>query len=208
MNTHTGCQLTLMDTCSYGRMGLAAVFSGALSISSVTVTGSLQEAFSTMLCSAKHDEAMRHLVIRLPTTAQAALVLLLQLSDIIEAGAFTYQQVMVLSPFDVSVVQRMITTLGMDGIHVVDDRLSVLNLYRAILPVNGCKDEAKLHRSVLSRLTPGERKVLYYSLMNWPIHRQARSWRVSPKTIYTQRAGALRKLGVADILSLLRYLNP
>lgn len=198
--------ITLMDICNYGRTGLAAVFNDSLFIGSVTAAASLEDAFSTMPRSAKHGETIRHLVIRLPTTSREALLVLLQLESE-EDYLSIYHGVTIISSFEPPIVQRMITALGMEGAHVVDARLSVLNLYRAILPVNGHEEETRLHRPAPPRLTPSERKALYHSLMNWPIHLQARSRGVSPKTIYTQRSGALRKFGVADILSLLRYLT-
>ncbi|HID8455193.1 hypothetical protein ACTVKH_18735 [Serratia marcescens] len=131
--------------------------------------------------------------------------MLLQLG---EFPAARYSRIVVMSPAAPDVVFRVLVNVGVHcAVRIVDVRSTPSVLCEAILsPLSGEADVPPGESGVL--LSPIERRVLHRTLREVSIYTQARQAQVSAKTIYTQRAQALLKLGVPDVLTLLRQFSP
>ncbi|WP_017891215.1 hypothetical protein [Serratia sp. S4] len=148
------------------------------------------------------------LVLRLPMLAQEALSALLQLGDLPVAR---YERVVVMSNVAPDVVRRVLTLVGMNGsVRIMDARCTLATLNRTVISTMGEIDgsDEVFYCEPSNLLSQQERYVLGKTLREISIYTQARQAHVSAKTIYSQRARALLKLGVPDILSLLRQFVP
>ncbi|MCW7649159.1 LuxR C-terminal-related transcriptional regulator [Serratia bockelmannii] len=199
----------VVDVCDYGRQGLVCM------LKETTHIEGKKEVFACLELDivlslrrpAGNSNVMQCLVVRLPTIAREALVMLLQLSELVQSAAIRGLRVVVLSPFSKMLTQRLMGVMGMDELATVDARLPTSLLCREIGMAIKQEPQVQEGWRVFSVLSPRERKALFLSLQNRDVHQQARSRHISPKTVYAQRRGALRRLGVSSILSLLRLLN-
>ncbi len=199
--------VTLVDACSYGRIGLYSAFRHSLLADEVIAFSDLRTAFLSTPRQTTTGTVERFLVVRMASTPRESLVLLLQLCELFQSAVAHYHQIVVLSSFDVEKVQRMITVMGGRGILVARARLAMSSLCSTVFSLVGKKGPTFGNRPESPLLTPCEHNALYQCLNDRPVYLQAHSRHVSPKTIYAQRSGALRKFGVADVLSLLRHLT-
>ncbi|CAI2044302.1 Uncharacterised protein [Serratia marcescens] len=201
--------LVVVDTCDYGRQGLVCALKETIYIEgkkAVFACPALDIALS-LRRPARNSKVRQCLVVRLPPAAREALVMLLQLSELVQGAAMGGFRIVVLSPFGKMLTQRLMEVMGMDELATVDARLPTSLLCREIGMAVKREIQAQEGWHVFSVLSPSERKALSLSLQNRDVHQQARSRHISPKTVYAQRRGALRRLGVPSILSLLRLLN-
>lgn len=199
--------VTLVDACSYGRIGLDSAFRQSPLTEEIIAFSALNTAFLSTPHQAISGTVERYLVVRIPSTPRESLVLLLQLCEIVQLSTANYHQIVVLSSFDVERVHRMITVMGGRSILVTDSRLSMSSLCSTVFSLAEKKVPSFVSQPESPLLTYYEHKALYQCLKDRPIYLQARCRHVSPKTIYTQRSAALRKFGVTNILSLLRTLS-
>ena len=205
----SGWFVVCVDACSYGRMGLYSALrplSFMAGRKCVVSVSSLDEAVHETRPYAFNGRVVRCLVVRLPSLAREALLMLLQLSELIQHAAVGYHQVVVLSPFETAGVQRLVTVMGLANARVVDARLPAPALCNAVLfaPEKWMSEGWFLSQV----LTAYERRALYQTLQFRSAPQQARVRQVSVKTIYSQRLRALMKLGVKDVRSLLNLLGP
>lgn len=216
-------QLTVVDTCSYGRLGLTVAleqYASLLGGDNIIAVDSLEDSFPLISPAleagkSKKIQLLRCLVVRLPTVPQAALAFLLQLGELPVAH---YSRVVVLSHVDPDVVRRVLLCVGVgDGVRIVDARQEPSILCQAIvLPgagdIRGSLSEKGgseiLPCEVTHELTRRERQVLRQTLQGTPIHVQARTGHLSAKTIYSHRSNALLKLKAHNVLALLRRFLP
>ncbi|WP_447878771.1 helix-turn-helix transcriptional regulator [Serratia fonticola] len=198
-----GWQVTVVDACCYGRKGMKAALQRHPCVVRVVTTEMLTGALSMQaVCSPSA------LVLRLPMLAQEALSALLQLGDIPVAR---YARVVVMSNVAPDVVHRVLTPIGVNSsVWIVDARCTLSTLCRAVISTMGEIDgsDEVLYCEPYNLLSQRERYVLGKTLREISIYTQARQAHVSAKTIYTQRARALLKLGAPDILGLLRQFVP
>lgn len=154
------------------------------------------------------------LVIRLPSVPQQALSMLLQLGDFARHLATTVR-VTVLSPYAFDGVFRVLERLRIaHPIQIVAARLSVGALCDALMPPR-VLDVRSLDRWLgQSAITPAsalltqlELWALQQSVLAVPMYKQSRRRAVVPKTLYGQRASALRKLGAPHLNALLRWFS-
>jgi hypothetical protein len=143
------------------------------------------------------------LVLRLPADPVKALLLTLQLPEAPWCGLGCLSLI-VLSPFRPGYLLRVMACLTLPcTVYVLDARLPAETLCNAVLM---CRKSAGagigLRTAVLSALSAHERHALYESLLTVTVHSQAKRRAVSVKTVYSQRARALKKLGVSDLSGL------
>ncbi|CAI1948431.1 helix-turn-helix transcriptional regulator [Serratia fonticola] len=204
-----GWFVVCVDACSYGRMGLHSALKHLPFIAGrkrVVGVSSLDEALQTTLPYVLDSQVVRCLVVRLPSLTREALIVLLQLSEMMQYAVGRYHQVVVLSPFDITGVQPLLTVMGMANVRIVDARLSLSALCSAVF--SGTEAWMAEGWLLSHELTDHERSVLRKTLQFRSIPQQARTRQVSVKTVYSQRLSALMKLGVQDIRSLLNLLTP
>lgn len=202
-------QVTVVDACCYGRKGMKAALQRHPCVARVVTTEMLTGVLSMLtVCSPPAVSLPSTLVLRLPMLAQEALFALLQLGDLPVAR---YARVVVMSNVAPDAVRRVLTAVGVNGsVRIVDARCTLPTLCRTVISTMGeigSSDEV-LYCEPYNLLSQRERYVLGKTLREMSIYTQARQAHVSAKTIYTQRACALLKLGVPDILSLLRQFVP
>lgn len=222
-------RVVVIDGCSYGRLGLVSAlrtfpFADG---TPVDITGYASPA---SLVQATRDMA-RHcrvgqpgppvrgavMVVRLPAAPQAALDLLLQLGAV-PVRQLPVSRLVLLSPYPGDVVLTVLVGTGCPWpVQVVASDLSLANLRGVLHPVvhrgrrrarsAGAPGSWPLCASsvpLLPRLSERERLVLWYSVQAVPVYTQARRRSLSHKTLYSQRAQALHKLGVTSVGALLR----
>ncbi|MEE4408220.1 MULTISPECIES: hypothetical protein [unclassified Serratia (in: enterobacteria)] len=208
-------QVTLVDGCCYGRIGLKAALQQYFSSSgnwNVMAVDSLSRLLSSispyMMTSPRErgESAQDLLVVRLPIVPQAALVLLLQLGEVSVAS---YPRILVLSHIEPEVVRRILRSVGpSSAVRVVDARLAPSKLCRLIMSsTEEWFNEISPYKPARV-FTRGERRALAQTLREISVHTQAHAHRVSTKTIYTHRSGALFKLEAKNVLALLRWFAP
>ncbi|HHQ6627919.1 TPA: helix-turn-helix transcriptional regulator [Serratia fonticola] len=199
----------VVDVCDYGRQGLVFALKETMHVEGkkeVFAFPSLDIALS-LRWPVRSNRIMQCLVVRLPPVDQEALLMLLQLSELVQRTVVEGFQIVVISPFDQVLTRRLMEVMGGGEFTVIDARLPISLLCREIFVEMMRESLIQDGLRVSSILSPNERKALFLSLQNRNVHQQARSRRISPKTIYTQRRSALRRLGVPNILSLLRLFN-
>lgn len=208
-NEQVRWSFVVVDTCDYGRQGLVYALKETTHIEGKKEVFTCPALDFALLLRwpARNSKVTQCLVVRLSPAAREALVMLLQLSELVQNAAMGGFRIVVLSPFGKMLTQRLMEVMGMDELTTVDARLPTSLLCREI--GMGVKREPQVQEGglVFSVLSPSERKALLLSLQNRNVHQQARSRSISPKTVYAQRRGALRRLEVPSILSLLRLLN-
>ncbi|MDS7872717.1 hypothetical protein AB4O99_25000 [Klebsiella pasteurii] len=205
-------QVTIVDTCNFGREGLRiAIHQHFLSSGYVEVTVATTLALprlAIMMGEKNSSTGQRCLVLRLPVSSSEALHLLLELG-MLPVGY--YARVVVMSDFSSTILLRVLISTGMTGqICLIGDHLPISRLCRTIVPVEweskavmGGQNEVLVHQPH-RQFTPAERRVLIQRLQGVPVREQARQADTRIKTIYTQRANGLDKLLVRDIQTLLR----
>jgi DNA-binding CsgD family transcriptional regulator len=205
-------QVTLVDGCCYGRIGLQAALQQHFSSSgnwSVMAIDSLERLFSDipsyrMKGHPKRGESAQDLlVVRLPLVPQAALALLLQLEEVSVAS---YPRIVVLSHIEPDVVRRILYSVRPgSAVRIMDARLAASELCQLIMSsTEKSFNEISPYKPALV-FNRGERRALAQTLREISVHEQAHVRRVSTKTIYTHRSGALFKLGAKNVLALLRW---
>ncbi|MEX3136942.1 hypothetical protein [Serratia ureilytica] len=201
----THCDVTVVDACCYGRAGIKAVLQKYSSVTRVTTTEALDGPLSLFEAHSLTASPLSCLVLRLPQQAPVALSMLLQLGDL---PAARYSRIVVMSPVAPDVVFRVLANIGINcAVRIVDVRSPPSVLCEAVLsPLNGAGEMPPGESG--TPLSPIERRVLRKTLHEMSIYTQARQAQVSAKTIYTQRAQALLKLGAPDVLTLLRQFLP
>lgn len=211
VSSRAGCerrwQITVVDACNYGRLGLATALHAPEEGRHVVAVDSLAA------CPPPEVSVSSCLVLRLPMTAQSALLALLQLG---ESPFVLYSRVVVVTDVAPGAVCRVLISVGLSGRMTYVDghqRLSdvcqalVSPLRRGLRPLAHIRSVAQ-PRGLYTLLSAKERRALERTIREVSVYTQARQFQVSAKTIYTQRAGALRKLGVPDVLALLRQFEP
>ena len=202
-----GWQVTLVDSCCYGREGLRAALEQYSPSSGDGVTLTLPHLV-IMPGEEGATKAQRCLTIRLPPVAREALHLLLQLA-LLPTGY--YARVVVISAIEPTVVRRVLFSVGLRcQVCFADDRLAPEALCRIVTLRQENEDypEEALPSKPRYRLTPAEYRVLTWTLLGLSVREQAYQSCTMVKTIYTQRTAALRKLKVRDIRMLLRQFSP
>ncbi len=208
-------QVTLVDGCCYGRIGLLAALqqyfssSGNWSVMAVDSLARLLSSISPYIMTSyrKREESARDLlVVRLPMAPQAALAVLLQLREVTVAS---YPRIVVLSHIEPEIVRRILSSVGpSSAVRVVDARLAPSKLCQLIMSSTVERfNEISPGKPTLV-FTRGERRALAQTLCEISVQVQAHVHRVSTKTIYTHRSGALFKLGARNVLALLRWFVP
>ncbi|MEB7884028.1 hypothetical protein [Serratia fonticola] len=209
-------KVAVVDGCNYGRAGLVAALQDApqwngqrLRPTGVSDLGRL----SMLHAAGSPDDVSRFdcLVVRLPAEPRAALSTLIQLGAPGMRLALTVRLV-VLSALTPELVLGVLSRVGIRlWVRVVDDRQSLPVLCRAVCPTGELADSGVMAWSGqlladndLPQLSGKERGVLWQSLQMVTVHALARRQALSSKTLYTQRQGALHKLGAAHLKELLR----
>lgn len=201
----------VVDPCNFGRMGLMSALQQAPWPPHVAGFASLKEALTIKHVVGEGISNWDDLVVRLPPSPKEGLSLLLQLGEL----AFSLTPglcLFVLSPLPAASVSRVLKSAGASSsTWVLDARLSVAALQHALCPTMALPDlwgnsigvEEVSAPSPRDRLTRRERQTLWQSLQEIPIHLQARQRVMSQKTLYSQRARALSKLGASHLHGLL-----
>ncbi|MEL5428871.1 hypothetical protein [Serratia nevei] len=121
-------------------------------------------------------------------------------------------RLVVVSPFSPLATGQLLARLGVASCtQVVGARSSMPCLQRALRAPPGRGNEcggmtvspALASSTGPARLSERERLTLLHSLLEMPVHAQARRCGLSIKTVYAQRASALHKLGVPNLHALL-----
>lgn len=210
-------RVSIIDPCPYGRDGWHAVFQLTKATdkpSDVFIAESILDLFENKkLLNYIHTwhSSSHYLILRLPSHAQQAVLMLLQLSAFTSSLSH-YQCLIVITPFPQNIIRHVLSCFGIqNAVHIVTNQYSLPDFCHYVLSLSQQKKHSHFHtKSALSEtaddriLTPTERKVLHQALLELPLHWQVRMNNSLAKTIYSQRRHALIKLGVRDILSLLR----
>ncbi|WP_440799893.1 hypothetical protein [Serratia marcescens] len=204
-----GRDVLVVDACTYGRAGLTAALQQRLAQRGLKGEVQSCDVLPGLGFGRRPSVVWQALVLRLSPRPRNALIQLLQLRHIL-AG---YDHLVVLSCIDERVVRRVLQSLGVRGAAVLKDaRLPTAELCDAIVPgvdtpaaPEGQESWPLMPARVLAR---AECRVLVQTLREVPVPAQARLADVSSKTVYTQRASALTKLNVRDVLTLIRQFMP
>ncbi len=198
--------VTLVDSCNYGLIGLDYAVrcspflkTNSKIVLSVSSLHEVQLAVSPEMISSKLAWC---LVVRLPLFPLDALILLLQLGDLIETSTIRCQKIVMLSHFDVDVVKMLTRYIVGKNILVLDVRLPISSLWEKGMSTYGA-DVNINGKETLSML---ERGALLQSLQFKPTYFQARNRNVSVKTVYSHRVNGLTKLGCNGFHSLFNLL--
>ncbi|MER2966846.1 LuxR C-terminal-related transcriptional regulator [Serratia ureilytica] len=201
-------QVTIVDACYFGREGMKEAMHNHPAVVRVVAKETLTEVLSMLVAHPGMISPPSSLVLRLPKPAQEALQVLLQLG---RCRMARFTRVVVVSNAALNIVRQALTHIEMcSSVRVIGPRCSLSMLYQTAIPTMseiGNIDEV-LYREPHNVLSQRERDVLSNTLHGMPIYMQARQARVSAKTIYSQRTRALLKLGVPDVLTLLRQFKP
>lgn len=207
-------QVTIVDACCYGRIGMKEALNSHPDIADIQVAETLNGALSRLASNPlRASSPFSCLVLKLSMTAPVALTALLQLGELSFAR---YSRVVVMSYASPDTVCRVLESIGVNStVRVVDARCTCLTLCGAIVAPSTPECVLPAHRKGECRpsevhppLSQRERHTLGKTLREMSVYTQARQSQVSAKTVYTQRARALMKLGVPDLLTLLRQFTP
>ncbi|MGQ8775484.1 hypothetical protein ACUTQ5_13895 [Serratia sp. NA_112.1] len=208
-------QVTLVDDCCYGRIGLLAALqqyfsnSGNRSVMAVDSLTRLLSSISPYIMTSyrkRGELAQALLVVRLPMAPQAALALLLELGEVTVAS---YPRIVVLSHIEPEVVRRILRSVGpSSAVRVVDARQAPAKLCQLIMSSTEEGFNEISPGKPTRVFTRGELRVLAQTLREISVRAQAHVHCVSTKTIYNHRSGALFKLGAKNVLALLRWFAP
>ncbi len=212
-------RMVVVDDCHYGRMGLVSALNGTpwggrkLRVTGVKDLGAMHVLRATV---GVFDESRRLecLVVRLPADPQAALSTLLQLGAPGLSMSLTAHLV-VLSALPPSVVLRVLSRIGVKvWVRVVDDRLPLAALCQAVCAQGELPEMRTMAWSGqllanlgVPQLSVKERGVLWQCLQMVSVEVLARRQKMSSKTLYTQRQGAVHKLGAAHLKALLKQFR-
>uniref|UniRef100_UPI0035C6FC6F hypothetical protein n=1 Tax=Serratia quinivorans TaxID=137545 RepID=UPI0035C6FC6F len=208
-------QVTLVDDCCYGRIGLLAALqqyfssSGNRSVMAVNSLAKILSGISPYIMTSNRKRgasAQDLLIVRLPMAPQAALALLLQFGEVTVAS---YPRIVVLSHIEPEVVRRILRSVGpSSAVRVVDARQAPSKLCQLIM--SSTEERFNEISPVKPALvfTQSELRVLAQTLREISVRAQAHVHCVNTKTIYTHRSGALFKLGAKNVLALLRWFAP
>lgn len=212
-------QIAVVDGCHYGRVGLVTALGGVQwNGLKLRVVGMKDFGALSMLQPPPdvEDGTLRFdcLVVRLPSDPRAALCTLLQLGVTSLSLPLTAHLV-VLSALTPEVVLRVLSRIGVKlRVRVLDDRLPLAMLCQAVCPQDEWHDRETMawSRQLLAntgtpQLSVKERGVLWQCLQMVSVHTLARRLKMSSKTLYTQRQGAIHKLGAAHLNALLRQFR-
>lgn len=212
-------QVAVVDGCNYGRAGLLAALRDAPQWDGLKLRPKGARDFgalNTLLAAGSPEDTFRLdcLVVRLPADPRAALSALLQLGAPSIPLALT-ERLVVLSALSPELVLRVLSGVGVRlWVRVVDDRLPLAVLCRAMCPPGELCDpdimawsELLLADTGTPKLSCKERGVLWQCLQMVSVHALARRLEISSKTLYSQRQGALNKLGAAHLKVLLRQFR-
>ncbi|MGF6188986.1 LuxR C-terminal-related transcriptional regulator [Serratia sp. 2723] len=213
-------RVAVVDGCHYGRVGLVAALQGGphwdglkLRPTGVKDLGALHRHWVTGRAS--YDGLQFDcMVVRLPADPRAALSTLLQLGAPGMPLALA-ERLVVLTALTPELVLRVLNRVGVRlWVRVLDDRLPLAVLCRAVYPQDELYDPDIMAWSALlladtgtPELSSRERGVLWQCLQMVSVHALARRLDISSKTLYTQRQGALNKLGAAHLKVLLRQFR-
>ncbi|MBJ2089990.1 hypothetical protein ACMFFK_04315 [Serratia marcescens] len=208
--------ITLVDACSFGRLGLEAALLKSASPFPLKVRGlgSLVGPISVMSPFKHADKEHRTreercLVVRLPEPPQEAMLMLLSLGDV---PLDIYSHVLVMSSVNPAIIRRFLLGVGVNRhVRILDDRLPISALCEAIIPSveQGSTSSVTwfgemFHVRLQTLFTPGERRALWYVLKGVSMYQQVLRSQVSNKTLYNQRHTALIKLRVRGVNDLIR----
>ncbi|MBH2627291.1 hypothetical protein I5Q26_19390 [Serratia marcescens] len=206
--------IAVVDACQFGLIGLRSLLTPP-AFSPIEISVSAHEQVESALVAALHGQVCmgnggggRCLVLRLSTHPAQALqqLLCLEQGGMERAG---FRRLIVLSPFWGNNVVRQVLVCGgvRLPVRIVDARSPVMWLRRVVLSqgslLQAGEDELLPHMPALALSDP-ERRVLVRTLMEIPIHQQARLQYRNNKTLYAQRHNALRKLRASGVVDLLR----
>lgn len=209
-------RVVVVDGCNYGRAGLVSALlgeqqAGRLKMQPMGV-GDLEALNMLRAAAGMTNEVLQFdcLVVRLPKDPQAALSTLLQLGEPGIPLELT-ERLVVLSALAPELVLRVLSGVGVRlWVRALNDRLPLSVLCRAICPPRELSDPGIMAWSGLlltetgsPQLSSKEREVLWQCLQMVTVHVLARRLGMSSKTLYTQRQGALNKLGAAHLKVLL-----
>ncbi len=210
-------RIAVVDACTYGRVGLVTGLSdepqwGGLTLRTMGVKD-LGALLRQWVGGRASNDALRFdcLVVRLPVDPRAALSTLLQLGALGMPLALT-ERLVVLSALKPELVLQVLNRVGVRlWVRVLDDRLPLAVLYRAVYPPDAVGDpdvmawSGRLFAETdIPQLSSGERRVLWQCLQMVSVQALARHLDISSKTLYAQRQGAVNKLGAANLNDLLR----
>lgn len=209
-------RVAVVDSCSYGRMGLVNALEGVTPGGGLTLrvkgASGLASLSSLLLCGLTAPEEMFRLdtlVVRLPSDPRAALSLLLQLGGPDVPPTVTVRLV-VLSALAPETIYRVLGQVGVrQQVRVLDDRLPLATLCQALTPPeqNASPGRADGDDTLMTTGAPAlsgrESRVLWLSLQMVSMQVLAQRQSVSVKTLYNQRQGAMTKLGASHLQALL-----
>lgn len=209
-------RVVVVDGCNYGRAGLVAALHGEQQAGRLKVqpmgVGDLEALNMLRATAGMANEVFQLdcLVVRLPKDPRVALSTLLQLGAPGTPLALT-ERLVVLSALAPELVLRVLSGVGVRlWVRALNDRLPLSVLCRAICPSGElCVPGIMAWSGILlmetssPQLSSKEREVLWQCLQMVSVHTLARRLEMSSKTLYTQRQGALNKLGAAHLKVLL-----
>ena len=207
-------RIGVVDPCPLGRVGLMAVCQdlvnrGAWRSPHVWGFASLQALMEAQQLGGEMAGAARGwdmLILRLPGSPTDALAGLLGLgSPRIRGGV---ARLVVVTPFSLPETACVLARLPVPAVRGVIGARTPLDALRLTLSdtAGGQVYQCPTPLPLMGQLTERERGVLLHSLLALPVHSLARRNALSSKTLYAQRASALRKLGVSRLRDLFQVL--
>ncbi|MBH3000345.1 hypothetical protein I5M74_22480 [Serratia marcescens] len=209
-------RISIIDPCPYGQRGWHCLFQSTNPRD--IFVGSNMHHLLTNDAWIGHSHARHlpshYLILRLPSHAQQAILMLLQLSDFTSV-LLRFQCLVVITPFTQNVTRHIFTGCSFQcATHIITGRHSLHDLChyisllsrQTIRPHSYPKRDLSEAKGGVLALTPAERKVLQQTLSEIPVRRQVRLNNSLAKTIYSQRRSALLKLGARNVLGILRIL--
>ncbi|WP_139375512.1 hypothetical protein [Serratia marcescens] len=210
-------RVSVIDPCPYGREGWHYVFqstNGKNNPSDVFVAESILDLHANPIwldCIHTRLSSPHYLILRLPSHAQQAILMVLQLGEFTPA-LLHFQCLVVITPFSQNATRHILACSGIQravpiviGRHPLRDlRHYILLLSRQTICSRPYPKKNLSEEDDYLMLTSAERKVLRQTLSEIPMYRQVRLNNSLTKTIYSQRRSALLKFGVRSVLDLLR----
>lgn len=218
LNGESVCRVTIVDDCSFGRIGLQRSLleyeNGKRIDASVFETLRGPEPVIHSIKNGGESTLARgdnHLIIRLSKSPLDALASLLSMGRM---PLDIYSDIVVLSHVEPDFLKRIFLGAGLNRtVKILDDRLPTSVLCKAITQQNqiGCSLQENYFGATFQPsyiFSPGELRALWYIINEVPMHNQVMHSGVSSKTLYNQRYTALIKLRVRDVNDLIsRLLN-
>jgi len=206
-------RISIIDPCPYGQRGWHYLFQSTNPRDFFVGSSMLHLCANEAWVSHSHSPS-HYLILRLPSRAQQAILMLLQLSDFTSV-LLHFQCLVVITPFTQKVTRHILTGCGIQCVtHIITSGHSLHDLchyisllsQQTIHPHPYPKTSLSEANEDVPALTPVERKALQQALSEIPMRHQVRLNNSVAKTIYSRRRSALLKLGAKNVLDILRIL--